>query len=282
MTSPILRAGLIFVTVLTAATASAQSRTEELMRKSGLWDQAAQMRLQMKAGVAEARAQAKAAKQEMLSDDEFARLQAAIDRSFAPDVLRETMTLNMEELVQPADQDAVLEWLSSDLGGRFTRWEVEAGKVEEIRKAETEAPKLLKALPASRLDKYRRLAKALDAGNTIATLTINLTTAIVYGIGLVMPNTDADGAARGIRQRMEAKRDEMVKFFGDRALQTYSYVYRNATDAQMEEYVRFAESAAARRYHEAGIKSIDNTISQAALALGQELGASMREPRNQS
>jgi hypothetical protein len=274
---------LVFAACLfAAATAGAQNRTEELMRKSGLWEQAAQMRLQMKAGVAEARAQAKAAKQEMLTDEQYARLQSAIDRAFAPDLLRETMTLHMEELVQPADQAAVLQWLSSELGGRFTRWEVQAGAVAEIRKAETEAPKLRKALSPARLEKYQRLAHALDAGNTIATLTVNLTTAIVYGIGLVMADTDADAAARGIRQRMEAKRADAVKFFGDRALTTYSYVYRNATDAQMEEYVRFAESAPARRYHDAGIKAIDNTISQAALSLGQDLGASMQERRSKS
>ena len=252
------------------------------MRKSGLWDQAAQMRLQMKAGVAEARAQAKAAKQEMLSDEQYAMLQSAIDRAFAPDVLRETMTLHMEELVQPADQEAVLKWLSSDLGSRFTRWEVQAGVVEEIRKAEAEAPKLLKALSPARLDKYRRLAKALDAGNTIALLTINLTTAIVYGIGLPMPDTAAEGAARGMRQRMQSRRADMEKFYAERALQTYSYVYRNASDAQMEEYVRFAESAAARRYHEAGITAIDNTISQAALALGQDLGTAAKARRDKS
>jgi hypothetical protein len=275
-------AAFFVVATVLAASAAAQGRTEELMRKSGLWDQAAQMRMQMKAGVAEARAQARAARQDMLSDEQYARLQDGIDRAFAPDVLRETMTLNMEELVQPADQDAVLKWLSSDLGSRFTRWEVQAGTVDEIRKAQTEAPRLLKALTPARLDKYRRLARALDAGNTIATLTINLTTAIVYGIGLVMPDTDADGAARGIRQRMSAKRDDMAKFYAERALQTYSYVYRNASDAQMEEYVRFAEGAAARRYHEAGIQAIDNTLSQAALALGRDLGAAMQERRNKS
>jgi hypothetical protein len=266
----------------TSTVACGQNRTEELMRKSGLWDQAAQVRLQMKAGVAEARAQAKAAGQEMLTDEEYARLQAGIDRSFAPEVLRETMTLYMEELVDPSDQAEVMKWLSSELGGRFTRWEVNAGTVDEIRKAETEAPKLLKALTPARREQYRRLSFALDAGNTISTLTINLTTAIVYGVGLVTPNTDAEAAAREIRRRMEGQRPGMAKYFAERSLQTYSYVYRNATDAQMEQYVRFAEGVAARRYHQAGIKAIDQTISQAALALGQDLGASMQERRSKS
>jgi len=61
-------------------------------------------------------------------------------------------------------------------------------------------------------------------------------------------------------------------------LQTYSYVYRTATDAQVETYVRFAEGAAARRYHLAGIKSLDQTLSQAATALGRELRAPPKNP----
>ena len=109
-----------------------------------------------------------------------------------------------------------------------------------------------------------------------------MTSAIVYGIALVMPNTDADMAAKAIRGRMQAQRAQMAKYFGDKALQSYAYTYRNATDAQVESYVRFAESAAARRYHSAGIKAMDATLSQAALAMGQELGMSLQQRRNQS
>lgn len=264
------------------AVAFAQARTEELMRKSGLWEQVAQMRVQMKAGVTEARAQAKGAGQSLLTDEQYARLMTAIDRTFSPDVLRETMTLYMEELVTPEDQAEVLRWLSSDLGNRFTRWEVAAGEVSEIKRAETEAPKLVAALSPERRGKYIRLAQALDAGDSAAALTINLTSAIVYGITLVTPGADAEGASRAIRQRMEAQRSQMVKYYAERSLQTYSYVYRSASDAQVESYVRFAEGPAARRYHAAGIKAIDNTISQAAMALGQDLGAALQERKNQS
>ena len=262
--------------------AAAQGRTEELMRKSGLWEQVSQMRVQMKAGVVEARAQAKTAGKSLLTDEQYSQLMGAIDRTFSPDVLRESMTLYMEELVKPADQAEVLKWLSSDLGNRFTRWEVAAGEVGEIKKAETEAPKLVAALSPERRSKYIRLAEALDAGDSAAALTINLTSAIVYGITLVTPGADAEGAARAIRQRMEAQRKEMVRYYAERSILTYSYVYRAATDAQMESYVRFAEGQAARRYHAAGIKAIDSTISQAALALGQDLGTGLRQRRNQS
>jgi len=258
----------------TATTVLAQARNiEELTRKSGLWDQVAQMRVQMVGGVMEARRQATAAKQNLMDDATFARLAAAIDRSFAPEVLRETMTLYMEENLGPADETEVLRWLSSDLGQRFTRMEVQAGDIKELQKAETEAPKLRAALSKARLEKFQRLASALDAGNTTATLTINLTSAIIFGIALVTPDTDADLAANEIRRRMEAQRPQMAKYFADRALQTYSFVYRNASDAQVETYVKFAETPAARRYHGAGIKSLDQTLSQAANALGQELRA---------
>jgi hypothetical protein len=268
--------------VCSAATfASAQARNiEELTRKSGLWEQVGQLRVQMVGGVIEARRQAQAANQKLMDDATFARLTGAIDRSFSPELLRETMTLYMEENLAPADEAEVMRWLSSDLGQRFTRMEVEAGDVKELQKAEKEAPRLRAALSAARLEKYRRLATSLDAGSTTATLTIHLTSAIIFAIALVTPDTDADLAANEIRRRMEMQRPQMMQFFGERALQTYSYVYRNANDAQVETYVKFAETAAARRYHAAGIKSLDQTISQAANAMAQELRAPAQAGKN--
>ncbi|MBC8021935.1 MAG: hypothetical protein H7Y14_02375, partial [Burkholderiales bacterium] len=71
-----------------ASLAAAQERRiEELARKSGLWEQVTQMRAQMKGGIGEARNQAKAAGKPLLDDGQFARLSAAIDRTFAPETL---------------------------------------------------------------------------------------------------------------------------------------------------------------------------------------------------
>ncbi len=277
----------IFVAALVATCAatfaSAQARrTEELMRKSGLWDQVAQLREQMKAGVMEARNQAKESGKQLLDDAAFAKLASAIDHSFSSNVLRETVALHLEEMMEPRDENEVLKWLSSDLGARFTRLEIVAGETAEIAKAEAGAPKILATLSRPRLEKFQRLAASLDAGDTTAGLTINMTTAIVYGIALVTPDVDADLAANTIRRRMEGQRAQMARYYAEKALQSYAYTYRSATDAQVESYVKFAESAAARRYHAAGIKAMDATLSQAALAMGQELGVSLQERRNQS
>jgi hypothetical protein len=255
-----------------ATLASAQARrTEELMRKSGLWDQVGQMRSQMKIGIAQARVQARAVSSPLLDDAAYAKLSMAIDRAFASDVLRESVALHLEELISPADEEEVLKWLSSDLGARFTRLEVASGEAAESAKAQAEGPKLVAALPKPRLEKFQRLASALEAGDTTAGLTISMTAAIVYGVALVTPDTDADLAVKGIRQRMEGQRAQAVKYFGEKALQSYAYTYRTASDAQVESYVKFMETPAARRYHAAGIKAIDAALSQAALAMGQGL-----------
>ncbi|HUQ29536.1 MAG TPA: hypothetical protein VM051_13140 [Usitatibacter sp.] len=262
------------VATCAATFASAQQRrTEELMRKSGLWDQVAQMRQQMKAGIQEARREAKASNMPLLDDASYAKLSGAIDRAFASDVLRESVALHLEEFIAPRDEVEVLGWLSSDVGARFTRMEIAAGDISESANVQEQGPKLLASVSKPRLEKYQRLAAALDAGDTTAGLTINMTSVIVYGIALVMPGTDADMAAKAIRQRMQGQRAKMAEYFGDKALQSYAYAYRAATDAQLDSYVKFAESAAARRYHSAGIRAMDATLSQAALAMGQELGS---------
>ena len=240
------------------------------------------MQSQVKAGVQEARNQAKSAGKELLTDEQFAQLARAIDTAFAPGVLRETVALHLEEFLTPEDEQEVLKWLSSDLGTRFTQLEIAAGENEELEKSRTEGAKMVAALPKARLEKFKRLAAALDSGDTTAGLTINMTSAIVYGIGLVMPGADADAAAIAIRRRMEGQRAELAKRYTERAIENYAYTYRAVPDAQVESYVRFAETAAARRYHAGGIKAMDATLSQAALGMGQALGVSMQERRNQS
>jgi len=242
------------------------------MRKSGLWDQVAQMQAQVKAGVQEARNQAKASGWEILTDEQFARLARAIDTAFAPGITRETLALHLEEYIAPADEQEVLKWLSSDLGARFTQLEIAAGANEALGKSRSEGAKMVAALPKARLQKFQRLAAALDSGETTAGLTINMTSVIVYGIGLVTPGTDADASAAAIRRRMEAQRAEMAQRYSARAIENYAYTYRGVPDAQVESYVRFAESPAARRYHAGGIKAMDATLSQAALGMGRALG----------
>src|SRR5215472_14244107 len=87
-----------------AASALAQARNiEELTRKSGLWEQVGQLRVQMVGGVIEARRQAQAANQTLMDEATFAKLTAAIDNSFSPEVLRETLTLYMEENLSADD-----------------------------------------------------------------------------------------------------------------------------------------------------------------------------------
>ena len=274
--------GVLAATFASTLAGAQARRTEELMRKSGLWEQVAQLRDQMKAGVVEARNQARQSGKQLLDDAALVKLSAAIDRAFAANVLRESVALHLEEIIAPADEEEVLRWLSSDLGQRFTRLETAAGEGAEMAKSEAEAAKTFAALSKPRVDKFRRLAASLDAGETIAALTIDMTIAIVYGIALVTPGADADLAANTIRGRMQSQRAQMAAYYGEKALHSYAYTYRSTTDAQVEAYVKFAESPAARRYHAAGVKALDAALSQAALGLGQELGAAMQERRNQS
>ena len=96
---------------------------DELMHKSGLWIQLAQVEPMMQAGVSQAHA-----KSGQLSEQDLERLRKAIATTYAPDDLR--MAARNQLPVTLAQQDAatVLRWLSSDLGRRITALE-EGGRV---------------------------------------------------------------------------------------------------------------------------------------------------------
>lgn len=257
-----------------AAADPAERRIDELMHKSGLWEQIGQMQAQVRAGAEEARAEAKASgRAEDMSDADFSRLASAMNRVYAPDRMRAAVSKELAAALSVADEQEVLVWLSSDLGKRITRIEEEQGEVERYRKTDREAPEFLKTVPRERIAKFTRLADSIHVGESSATMLINLTIATIYGLASSAPGGADESVLRRLRQRFEAQRPQLVAAMTQRSIAGFAYTYRDLKDAEVESYVAFAESPAGRRYHEATTIALDNALMEASLELGRQVGA---------
>ncbi len=266
-----------------AVGAAEPRRIDELMHKSGLWTQLGQAQEQIRTGAQEAQAQALAGKGgRKFSNDDFARLIAAMNAAYAPDKLRAAMVKELEAHLSAQDEGVVLEWLSSDLGVRLTRIEEASGELEASMAAEREAPAHFTSVPQPRINKVKRMVAAIRMGEATAAMVINMTTAIGFGMAMANAAEDPAAVAQLIRDRMEPGRERMVEAFNTRAVQSFAYVYRDVTDADLERYVAFSESPAGRRYHEASVKGMDNVLARAGIQMGREFDALMREPARRS
>lgn len=267
----------------TALQAAEPRRIEELMHKSGLWTQLGQSQEQIRSGAQQAQAQAKAGKGgKVFDDDDFARLIAAMNSAYAPDKLRSAMAKELEAQLTAQDEDVVLQWLSSELGRRLTRIEEESGEPAKSALAERDAPAHFATVPQARIARFARMVTAIRMGEATASMVINMTTAIGFGMAMATPTEDPAALAQSIRNRMEPQRDRMVESFNTRAIQSFAYVYREVSDADVESYVVFSESPVGRRYHEASVKAMDNVLARAGIQMGREFQALMREPARRS
>ncbi|HXZ49993.1 MAG TPA: hypothetical protein VEG27_13300 [Usitatibacter sp.] len=262
---------------LTAAAADPSAhgrRIEELMHKSGLWVQVGQFQAQVKEGVADYRRQAQAGSgRAALTDEEFARVVAAIGFAFAPDRLRTSVAREMAAALSVEDEDAALAWLSSDLGQRITRLEEESGASGAARRFEEESPAVLAKLSPERLDKCRRLAESARAGEAAARIVIDMSAAILYGAAVTGKLPGAE-LLDSLRREFEARRPQLEREYADQAIRAYAYNYRALSDEDLERYVAFAESPAGRRYHGASQAALDAALTRASLEMGERLGRS--------
>lgn len=264
---------LLLVTGLAMAADAPPRRTGELMQKSGLWKQVGQFQEQMRAGAAQAREQARAAGEKTIDNDaDFARLTRAMDAAFEPEALRRGVSRDLARYLSRSDEDEVLVWLSSDLGKRLTTIEERAGEMDEIMKAEREAPDYLRSLPEERVDRFKRLEAAIRAGEATSGMVQGMTSAIVYGFALMSPNSDPEGAVAKLKKSLASQREQMSAVFVQRAVEAFAYVYREVPDGEIDSYIRFNSSAPGKRYNDAAMKAFENALLQSSVEMGKFFG----------
>jgi hypothetical protein len=267
---------------LAAAGPATDARIDELLHMSGLWNQLAQIEAQVKAGAAQSQAEAKGGGPGALTDAQYKRLQAAIGVAFAADRLRSAARKEFTDALGAGEVDDVLGWLSTDLGKRATRLEEESGEMEAAKRMEREAPALLAALPASRVERFEKFVRLTRAGESMASSLINVMTAVVYGMALATPPSDTS-LADTVRERLESQRPQLVAKYTKEAVLQFAYTYRTFSDEEIDRYIAFAETPSGRKYHDASFKLLDEVFARGSLEMGREIGrATDIQPRRSS
>ena len=256
------------------------ARVEELLRKSGIWAHAGQLQDQVKTGAEQARRQGRAdGRRPRLSDAEFDRLTAAMSTAFAPERLRQGIARNLAHELSAEDVDTVLAWLTTELGTRITTLE-EQQDAADPRELMREGRRLLDAMPASRLALVDRLLDLLHAEEAAYETSTNMMDAVVFGFAAVTPEADLEGALQSMHRGAEAQRPRLVAFFHELLRARFAVVYDGLSEEELERYVAYNETPAARRYNEATLKVVGDVVVQASLDLGRQLGRELgRKPR---
>lgn len=249
---------------------------DELMVKSGMWTQLGQVEAGVLAGIDQAQAQARA-RGTPLAEAGFARLRQANARAFAPGRLRTDMRAQLVKLLSTAEQSQVLVFLRTDHGARMTALEERSGEIEEYKKAEEAAPEYFKSLPAERVNRIKRIVKAMRADEAMAGIIINNNIAILNGLALTAP-AQPPVDVQAMRRQVEAQRPKLLEVLGKKITERYAYIYQPLSDADLDKFLEFADSALGMKYHAAIVSGLEKVLADAALGLGFDLGGQKLGP----
>jgi hypothetical protein len=277
--------GFLFAfAVLFAGAAAADEKDggrklRELMHRSGLWKQIAQLEPNVQLGIDQAHARDRGKKG--LDAKDLARLKAAAARAFDTPRLRVEFEKELAAELSREDEREVLVWLSSELGKRITALEEKSDEVGEVVKRDKEAPGHFATLPPQRVQRFKRLAKAIRLGEANAGMIINMSIGLAYGFAIIMPPHDTAGVEAKKRE-LEAQRPQMVADFEKSGVTEFAYTYRDISDADVDRYVAFHETRAGRNYSAAVVTAYDKVLTRAALDFGTQLGIAKPPPGTKS
>lgn len=243
---------------------------EQLMRRSGLWNQLEGVAPQIRAGIV-----AQAAEVEQGVDPaEVERLGQAADAAFAAGRLRDAVRVILTARIDPAQLPALRAWYDSDIGRRFSALEDAASRRSSDGEAVLrEAIELVRAMPAERRATLARMVIALQAVESFANMTVNTTIAVELGARRASA-AEVIARRREIQSQILRERPQWLERLASLALLSLAHVYAAASDDELARYVAFLETPAGRHYNDLSMAALDMALIEA----GRTFGRAITEP----
>lgn len=232
---------------------------DELMQKSGLNQQLAMVPEQIMVALKKVPDLPEAQKVlfEKIVNDEFS--QARLQKNAA-----EILALDLSK----DDINAVLNWLNSPLGQRFTQAEEEASSPEAMAEMAVLAPSLLQE--QARVAILQQLNTAIGGTEGFMHLMSNITVALVSGMMAYVPAEQRLSEAQirsGAEQNVATNKNTYEQYW----MAASVYSYRDFTPQELNAYLAFASSDVGQRYHASSMQAVDSAISNASRGLGGRL-----------
>ena len=200
-----------------------------------------------------------------LSQFDRRRLREAVLASHRADRLVESVQRSLERDLDAHEVDTVLGWLESPLGRRITALEVAVTTVEAARGGFRGGAALQPSMSQERRALLNRFSQAVrglefgvEHGMAYASTVLRTLTLLVDQKAL---------SAERARRFLEGQRPQIKARAREMLANQFALTYQDLSDAQLAEYVEFAETPAAKRYQEAVGKAVGESLVQA----GEEL-----------
>jgi hypothetical protein len=260
-------AAVMFSAPAWAATDAATA--ESLMRKSGLWEQLADVAPQVRAGMLAGvpRSGAKP------SEAEIERLSRAVDAAYAVHRLRSRCLAVISRDLDNVQVAALRRWYDGPTGRTITRLEQALSRQGDQTTMLEQGAELLDKMPASRRRALDEIVLATRSAELMAELTISTAMATQQGAASVLPNTVRPSAGE-MKAALDAQRQQLTRTFSAISLASFAVAYSTMSMAELVAYVGFLKSGAGRHFSAVGARAFSAAMVDAAAEFGRALPGS--------
>lgn len=186
--------------------------------------------------------------------------QALVDNSnkrFAPQAMDQRAQKAMQDNL--ADPAPALTFFDSPLGKKIVTAETLATRKDQLARYANGLPQV-EASDTRRL-LIGHLAQALPAKEAGAEVSLALAGVAADSLSQMIPGLLGGGAAQAL---LSSQRQNLMSQIGAELDNTLLFVYRDLSDAELEEFVSFTQSDAGKAYYQAALAAM-----RAGLAVGQ-------------
>lgn len=160
-----------------------------------------------------------------------------------------------------AEPHAALQFFQSPLGRKIVAAEVLAGRREQLAQHVNGLPRM--DAGSNRQLLIRHLAQAIPASEAGAEVSLALAGVAADSLSQMLPGILGGGQAQGL---LNSQRERLMQQIEGDLDNTLLYVYRRLSDAELEEYVQFAESAEGKTYYQAALQAVRAGLAADAAA----------------
>ena len=265
----ILMFGLLVPWFASAQAGISTDQARQLMQLSGMSAQIDEVPLMLGMTLQQQQAQLQ------MPDWQLQALSDALEAGFQPEPMKNDVRGHLEDRLSAGDADAAIAWLESPLGQRVTELE---GRAAEPAVQQEIMQRLQSGDAADVSDDRQGLLERFDEATRASDMSVEMVIGIQHG--LVSAILQAAGApaeqldmALG---QLEAARPQIATAVAAQNQATFGVIYRDLSDAEMADYVEFAESGAGRAYHEAMFTGFADAMESAATRSGEAMAAAAR------
>lgn len=184
------------------------------------------------------------------------------NRRFAPEAMDQRAQAVLR--TQLVDARAPLAFFQTDVGRKVISAETVATSPAELQKYENGLPRM--EAEATRRLLIRRLAGAVPAGQAGAEISLALAGVAADSLSSMLPGLF--GEANPALGLIDGQRQRIVEQINGDLDNTLLHVYRQLSDAELEEFVEFVQSESGAAYYKAALAALRAALNPSSRASG--------------